>query len=474
MSVLKSSLFRSASLLTVSQILALLVSAVLVMILPKFISVADYGYWKLFILYSGYVGLFHFGYSDGLYIILGGKNLSILNPAGIKQQITVFLVFQLFFSAAVLLFSLYYFQDYNKMYVFTGVGIFLFVENYHKLLSFMLLSTNNAQSYAKSVIIDKVFTLVLLLIAVSALSLDFTHVIIIYIVCRLFSLLYLMLMYRSFLPKEVNLKQFRIGWEQILVNCRLGIILTVSNILGTLILASGRLVVEFSWSISSFAQISLAVSLAFFIMSLISQVSLVLFPILCNAEEQVRKKILKDGSVIIGYISIAGFIFYFITHIFIKFWLPAYAESLTYLIYLFPIVLFENKTQILYTTYCKSLNKLRLLLNVNILVMVVAVILYFVAAKIHSIELILMTMFFVLMLRSIILQLFLYRHFGLKIDRYFYLEVLFSVLFILVSRYFSVQILFIFFVVALACFSGIYLKDLKSIYFNFKNRGNEI
>lgn len=338
----------------------------------------------------------------------------------------------------------------------------------------MLLSTNNAKSYAKSVIIDKVFTLVLLLIAVSTLSLNFTHVIIIYIVCRLFSLLYLMLMYRSFLPKAVNLKQFRIGWEQILVNCRLGIILTVSNILGTLILASGRLVVEFSWSISSFAQISLAVSLAFFIMSLISQVSLVLFPILCNAEDNVRKKILKQGSVIIGYISIAGFFFYFITHIFIKFWLPAYTESLTYLIYLFPIVLFENKTQILYTTYCKSINKLRLLLNVNILVMVVAVILYFVAAKIHSIELILTTMFFVLMLRSIILQLFLYRHFGLKIDRYFYLEVLFSVAFILVSRYFSVQILFIFFVIALACFSAIYLKDLKSIYFNFKNRGNEI
>lgn len=474
MSVLKSSLFRSAALLTVSQILALLVSAVLVMILPKFISVADYGYWQLFILYSGYVGLFHFGYSDGLYITMGGKNLSILKPAGIKQQITVFLFFQLFFSAAVLLFSFYYFQDYNKMYVFTGVGIFLFIENYHKLLSFMLLSTNNAQSYAKSVIIDKVLTLALLFIAVSTLSLNFIHVIIIYTVCRLFSLLYLMLMYRSFLPKAVNLKQFRIGWAQILVNCRLGIILTVSNILGTLILASGRLVVEFSWSISSFAQISLAVSLAFFIMSLISQVSLVLFPILCNAEEQVRKKILKDGSAIIGYISIAGFIFYFITHFFIKFWLPAYAESLTYLIYLFPIVLFENKTQILYTTYCKSINKLRLLLNVNILVMVVAVILYFVAAKIHSIELILTTMFFVLMFRSIILQLFLYRHFGLKLDRYFYLEIMFSVVFILVSRYFSVQILFIFFVIALACFSVIYWKDLKSIYFNFKNRGNEI
>ena len=474
MSVLKSSIFRSASLLTLSQILALLVGAMVVVILPKFISVADYGYWQLFILYSGYVGLFHFGFSDGLYISLGGKNLSVLNTEGIKQQLTVFLIFQALFSLAVLLFSLSYFQDEYKLYVFLGVGVFLLVENYHKLLSFMLLATSNTQSYAKSVIIDKVLTVLLLIIAAVTDRLDFIQVMIIYIFCRLISLLYLMVLYRSFLPIGLNLVQFWLGWEKVLFHCKVGIILTGSNILGTLILTSGRLVVEFWWSITSFAQISLAVSLAFFIMSLISQVSLLLFPILCNAEDRLRKKILQDGSVIIGFISIVGFGFYFITHVFIKFWLPAYSESLTYLIYLFPIVLFENKTQILYTTYCKSINKLRLLLNVNLLVIVVALVLYFGAAQVHSIELVLTTMFFALMLRSIILQLFLYRHFGLNIDRFFYVEILFSVAFIVISRYFSTQILLFFFIISLAFFSAIYLKDLKLIYFNFKKRGNEI
>jgi O-antigen/teichoic acid export membrane protein len=474
MYIFKNSIFRSASLLTLSQILALLVSAMLIMILPKFISVTDYGYWQLFILYSGYVGLFHFGYSDGLYITLGGKNLKILNVSEIKQHFTIFLIFQLLFSATILLYSLYCFQDFNKLYVFIAISVFLLIENYHKLISFVLLATSNSSSYAKSVIIDKILTVIFLLSAVGFHQLSFKLVIVIYIICRLISLIYLMVFYKIFFPSLTNWEQFSIGLKKVIANCKLGIILTISNILGTLILASGRLVVECSWSITSFAQISLAVSLAFFIMSLISQVSLLLFPILCNAEDNIRKKILKDGSIVIGFISILGFIFYFVTYAFIKFWLPAYTESLKYLIYLFPIVLFENKTQILYTTYCKSINKLRLLLNVNIVVIIIAVILYYVAAKIHSIDLVLVTMFAALMVRSIILNLFLYKHFNLKIDKYFYLEIIFSVTFILVNKYFGTQILFYFFLIALVGFFIIYIKDLKSIYFTFKNRRNEI
>lgn len=474
MSVIKSSIFRSASLLTVSQILALGVSAVLIMILPRFISVSDYGYWQLFILYSGYVGLFHFGYSDGLYITLGGKNIKVLNVPEIKQQFSIFLIFQFLFSIGILLFSFSYFKDFNKLYVFIAVSIFLLIENYHKLLCFMLLATSNANSYAKSVIIDKVLTVVLLFILIAGNWLNFISVMVIYVLCRLVSLIYLMILYQKFLPAFINREQFREGFKKVIANCRLGIILTISNILGTLILASGRLVVEYSWSITSFAQISLAVSLAFFIMSFISQISLLLFPILCNAEDYIQKKILKDGSLIIGFISIVGFGFYFFTYLFIKFWLPAYTESLTYLIYLFPIVLFENKTQILYTTYCKSLNKLRLLMNVNLLVIVFALVLYYVASKIHSIELVLITMFLALMFRSIILNLFLNTHYKLKVNIYFYLEIIFSIAFILVNKFFGIQVLLYFFLASLAGFSLSYSKDLKSVYFTFKSRGNEI
>ena len=474
MSIFKSHLFKSASLLTLSQIFALLVSAVLILILPKFISVDDYGYWQLFILYSGYVGLFHFGYSDGLYITLGGKKLAEVDHTDLKKQFTVFIFFQFVFSVFILLFSFSYFHEVNKFYVFFAVGIFLIIENCHKLLSFMLLATANSNSYAKSVIIDKVLTVILLVLLIAFHELSFQTILLIYIFCRFVSLIYLLLLYREFMPVFININEFKSALKNVFSNCKLGIVLTISNVLGTLIIASGRLVVEYSWSIASFAQISLAVSLSFFIMSFISQISLILFPILCNAENSVQKKILKDGSVIVGYITMWGFGFYFLTYLFIKFWLTDYQESLSYLIYLFPIVLFEIKTQILYTTYCKSINKLRLLFNVNLLVIAAALILYFIASNLHSIELVLITMLFALMLRSILLNLFLYQYYELKLSRYFYIEIIFSVIFILINKFFNIQNFFFFFVLSMICITLLYYKDLKLIFINFKNRKNGV
>lgn len=469
MSLFKSNLFKNMSLLGISQVFALLVSAVLILILPRLIPMSDYGYWQLFLLYAGYVGVFHFGYSDGLYISFGGKDLKNLHGSQLRAQFAVFLIFQLLISLALIFFSFSWFSNVNKRWVFVGVSVFLIIENYHKLLSFLLLATNNAATYAKSVIIDKILIVVFLFILLAAQQLSLTNLLFIYIVCRLASLIYLIVLYPKFIPQVTDTAKFGPAFSQILALCKIGIILTFSNIFGIFILASGRLVVEHFWSINSFAQISLAVSLAFFIMSFISQLSLILFPILCNAETSIQKKILRDGSLLIGFISVLGFGFYFLTHFFIKWWLPSYNESLAYLIYLFPIILFENKTQILYTTYCKSQNKLGLLMKVNLLVLFIALAMYFVAAQIHSIEFVLVTMFFALMLRSLILHFYLFRYFKLKTEKYFYIEIALSVAFILVYKLFGFWISGIFFLLAVVGYSLMALKDLKSIYFIFKD-----
>lgn len=185
-----------------------------------------------------------------------------------------------------------------------------------------------------------------------------------------------------------------------------------------------------------------------------------------------QKKILKEGSIIIGYLAMWGFGFYFIICLFINYWLPDYKESLNYLIYLFPIVLFEIKTQILYTTYCKSINKLKLLLTVNVFVIVLALIMYYIASITHSINLILITMLLALMLRSILLNLFLYIHYDLKLNRYFYIEIIFSVLFLFINSTFGIQYLLLTFILAMIVITLVYKEDLKLIYLNYKNRTN--
>jgi len=467
MLIFKKRLLKNASLLTVSQIFSLLVSMIMIIILPRYVTVEDYGYWQLFILYSGYVGLLHFGYSDGLYIKLGGKNIKRISPFWISQQLNIFLILQLIFVVILFLISYNYFYHTKKEFVFYMLGTFLFIENYHKLLSFVLLATSESSDFALSVILDKVITIVLLSIAIILGYNTFEIILLIYVFCRFLSLSFLLLKYRQFIPNLYALKNFRKSFILFLRYCNNGYILTLSTIVGTLVLASGRLVVEYYWDIYLFAQISLAVSLSFFILAFISQVSLILFPILCNAEELLRKKILQDGSLIIGYISILSFGLYFILVYLIKNWLQDYKNSLEFLVYLFPLVLFEVKTQVLYITFCKVLNKLKLLLIINILILAIAIGIYFSAVKFLNIEVILFGMLISVMIRSTLLNIIITKNLQLPFDKNILLECTFVFLFIFASKL-SDHLVIFYFILFLILISFYQYKKLKIIFLSFK------
>ena len=57
-----------------SNLLSMLISALVVLVLPKVVGVASYGYWQLYLFYVSYVGFFHLGWIDGIYLKYGGQH----------------------------------------------------------------------------------------------------------------------------------------------------------------------------------------------------------------------------------------------------------------------------------------------------------------------------------------------------------------------------------------------------------------
>src|SRR5579864_4854741 len=45
----------------------------LVFVVPKLLSVEDYGYWRMFALYAGYAGFLHLGFADGALLRWAGR-----------------------------------------------------------------------------------------------------------------------------------------------------------------------------------------------------------------------------------------------------------------------------------------------------------------------------------------------------------------------------------------------------------------
>jgi hypothetical protein len=61
---------------SVGQGILLLLGFIQGLIVPKYLSVEDYGYLQIFVLYSSYVGILHLGFIDGAFVRWAGKGIA--------------------------------------------------------------------------------------------------------------------------------------------------------------------------------------------------------------------------------------------------------------------------------------------------------------------------------------------------------------------------------------------------------------
>src|SRR6202043_804367 len=66
---------RDVATLGTGTLLAALFNVLLAFVIPRLVSVEDFGYWRLFLLYAGYTGLLHLGLADGTLLRWAGRPL---------------------------------------------------------------------------------------------------------------------------------------------------------------------------------------------------------------------------------------------------------------------------------------------------------------------------------------------------------------------------------------------------------------
>ena len=62
-----------------AQTVSIILSVLMSLLVPKMLGVEDFSYWQLFLFYLSYVGFFHFGITDGVYLKNGGISYENLN-----------------------------------------------------------------------------------------------------------------------------------------------------------------------------------------------------------------------------------------------------------------------------------------------------------------------------------------------------------------------------------------------------------
>jgi O-antigen/teichoic acid export membrane protein len=429
-----------------TQIISIAVSLIMTLGIPKLLSLKGYGYWQLFIFYTGFIGFFQFGLSDGLYLKYGGKNFNDLNKKIIKSQLVYAILFQSFLSLCIILYVVLANIEVHRFYILIAFSVYVIIGNFITLLGFLLLSTNKIIEYSKAILVDKLSFVIILVVLYFYHTISPYSLIILFLASKLLSLLFLLPYYKDF--AKVKIFQFRKSMGLIKFSVFSGIILMFSNIASTLILGVGRFIIDNKWDITTFGKVSLALSATYFFLLLISQISLSLFPVLRQLNYENQRNILIKSSDIIGIVMLGVYMLYFPLIFILQKWIPQYGESFKYLIILMPICLFEGKMQMINTTYMKSINKQKALLNINVVILAISVLLSFAAAYLfQNISFVLYSMLICLALRSIITQLYLYKFYELVPNVQIFVEVVYSVVFIFLVTYLAGNIAGIFYLV---------------------------
>lgn len=420
----------------VAQIVSIVVSLIMTLGIPKILSVEEYGFWQLFIFYTGFIGFFLFGLSDGIYLKYGGRKFEELDKRIIKSQLVYGFFFQLIISLMIIVVGAFLNIDRQRHIIIFATSLYLVIGNVVTLLGFLLLATNNIKYYSKSVLIEKLSFIVILIVILLYGKVSYRSLIGLFLITKFLSVAYLMLYFRNY--KKVSLSSFKRSFSFLKINTSLGIVLMLSNIASTLIIGIGRFAIDKKWDIETFGKISLSLSATYFFLLLISQVSLSLFPVLRQLDYDNQRNIFIKSCDFLGIIMLGVFLMYFPLIAFLEVWLPKYTDSLRYLVILMPICLFEGKMQMIHNTYMKSLNKQRMLLLINLSVLIVSLISTYIAAyNFHNLMLVVFVMLFCISLRSIFTQLYLYSFYNLKFDLQVLTEIFFTVVFISLATFFK-------------------------------------
>lgn len=416
----------------IAQGVSLMMSVLMSLVVPKFLGVIEYSYWQLFIFYVGYVGFFHFGFNDGLYLRLGGKEYKSLDFKRLGTELRLFTFAEIVTAVLISVFAITFVSNPDRKFILIIASIYLVLNNLTLYFGYIFQAVNETNLFSYSVIVDRIFVLITIAALLLFKVTDYVPFILAYTVSKFAALIYCFIKGKQILLSGGYnlLKALKDMWRSISI----GIKLTIANIVSMLILGTGRLMIDNIWGIETFGKISLSLTMTNFFLLFIQQVSMVLFPALRRVDGGRQEELYVRLREILGIVLPIVLVGYIPLRVILSLWLPQYVESLKYLALLLPICTFDGKMQMLYNTYFKVIMEETALLLVNIASFMVSAFLVLLGGVVfNNLFVVILSMLFAIAFRSILAEVILSHKMRIKVDRAILLEIGFVVIFIITA-----------------------------------------
>lgn len=346
------------------QFLILVFGFINFLVVPKLLSVEDYGYLQLFMLYGSYVGILHFGFIDGILIRWAGKQL-----ADVKHEIGGALKFlfieQLLIIVPMLIISC--FIDVSFRFIIISILIYAFFVNLTTFFNFTAQAVKKFKILTTMNVLRSISAIILIIIVLLFFGLNKYYYV---IMAQIFSLIIILFFFILYFRKYIFYSKSTEFWSLIdygKKNISIGIFVLLGNFSAVLLLTIDRLIVSTNFTINEFAIYAFALTFTGIIYIFISAISQVFFPHLAGVHDEKKNKLQNylKPALIISWAAILTI--YFPGVKFIEFYLPQYISSLPIMKVLLSTIGFGAVIQILQINYYKAYKKQKIYFFITII-----------------------------------------------------------------------------------------------------------
>lgn len=324
------------------------------LIIPKYLSTTDYGCWQLFLLYTTYVGILHFGFLDGILVRWAGKDLEAL-----REEIPTSFRFILLEQGVIvgILVIILGLIDIPSKKIALAVLVNAIIFN---MLAFFLFTAQATKRFklvtAANIGRGLLFIVFILFIFFSGYFSYFSLILATMATGIIIVFLFAFhtrdcLFYHS--TDRKSLLQY--GKE----NIGIGIFVLLGNFIALIFTTIDRLTIGSFFPIAQFAIYTFAMSMCSLATVFLQAVAQVFFPYLSGSGTEIRTKaygLLKPALVIFWAAILAA---YFPFSVWIGYYLPHYADSLPLMAVLLCTIGFSGQINILHANFFKVYRKQR-------------------------------------------------------------------------------------------------------------------
>lgn len=451
-----------------ANLLSLITSVLTTLIVPKFLGddVAQYGYFQVYLFYASYVGFFHFGWCDGIYLRDGGKRYSDLDKSLYSAQFWLLTIVELIISIAICILGFFFTEDGEYLFIFFTIAINILIYIPRAMLSYYLQTTNRIKEYASITTVGRTIYGILILVIVLFFSKNYHYFVWGDILGKFIALLVSIWWCRDIVfSKPTSLKK---TVNEAMTNISVGIKLMFANIASMLITGIVRWGIQTQWDVATYGKIAFTLSVSNLLLTFISAVALVLYPTLRRSDESVLKGMYDKIRNTLMIPLLGCLVLYYPIESILSVWLPQYAQSMRYMAILFPMCIYAAKMTMLVQTYMNVFRLEKKMLQVNITGVVVAVITTLISVfLLENLTLAMLSMVINQMFRCIYAEYVLSKEMNINCKKDIVYEVALTALFILASWFIGGWIGVVIYLIGYLVYLILKREDVKMLFAQF-------